>query len=45
MNGSEFQGYDYDSGKHLSATVSGNSISLYEYEYLKYFNYVIVAAY
>jgi len=39
--GAHFEGYDYDSCAHFSGTVSGNAISLYDYETNRHYNYSI----
>ena len=41
VHGNNFDGYDYDSQRHFSGTVSGGSVSLYDYETGSYFNYSV----
>ena len=41
FNDQRFEGYDYATQRHFSGTVSGNSISLYDYETNKYYNYSV----
>jgi hypothetical protein len=35
----KFDGYDYDVNNHFECTVSGNSVSVYDYEKSSYFDY------
>lgn len=37
----KFEGYDYDSQKHFSGSINGNSISFYDYETSKFYNYSV----
>ncbi len=39
MNGYSSTGYDYGDGHHYSETVTGNSVSVYDYGESAYFNY------
>jgi len=41
ITGGRFQGYDYDSGRHYSGFVNGNLITLFDYEFLMRFNYLL----
>lgn len=40
-NGYSFSGVDYQSNNAFNGTVSGNKISIYDYEHKSYFNYII----
>lgn len=37
----KFQRYDYRSSSHFSGDVNDKSVSVYDYEHSKYFNYAI----
>lgn len=39
LEGSTFEGYDYDTQKHFSGTIDEGSISIYDHETRKYYNY------
>jgi hypothetical protein len=41
LNASRFSGFDYDSQQHFTGNVNGRSVSLYDYETGRYYNYSI----
>jgi hypothetical protein len=41
LSNTRFSGYDYDSNGHFNGTVNGKSVSLYDYETSRHYNYAI----
>ncbi|MYB93620.1 hypothetical protein F4054_02205 [Candidatus Poribacteria bacterium] len=41
ISGNQFRGYAYDQGHHYKGTVSGKSVSIFDYGEAAYFNYQV----